>query len=198
MEVALSVLMGLALAAAAGFRVFVPMLAVSIAASANWLKLDPQLAWMGTTPALICLGVATGAEIIAYKVPWVDNALDVIASPAAVIAGTIVAASQFGFVGPGGEMLKWGAALVAGGGIAGVVQLATVSARLLSLGTTGGAANPLVGFFESSAAVMLSVLAILIPIAAGLFLLALVGAAIVVIVHIRRRRQPRVAVAGMG
>jgi hypothetical protein len=196
MEVVLSVLMGLGLAAAAGFRVFVPLLVASVSSAAGWLQLDPQLAWIGSTPALICLGVATCAEIAAYKVPWVDNALDSIASPAAVVAGTVVAASQFGVITQNADMLKWGAALIAGGGIAGLVQLATVSTRLLSLGTTGGAANPLVGVFESTSAVVLSVVAVVLPILAGLFVLTALAAAVIVILHLRRRRQLRVALAG--
>jgi hypothetical protein len=196
LQIVLSILMGLGLAAAAGFRVFVPLLALAIAAKAQWIGLDPQLTWLAGTPALVCLSVATVAEIAAYKVPWVDNALDSIATPAAVVAGTLAAASQFGFMsGPGnqggGELLKWGAAIIAGGGLAGLVQVATVSLRVLSLGLTGGLANPVVGVAESSSAVVLTVAAIVLPVVAGLLVLTALATAILVIWYVRRNRRER-------
>ena len=93
METALSIALGIALSAAAGFRVFVPLLALSIAGYTDVIHLTPGFAWIGTIPSMIAFGTATVAEVAAYYVPWVDNALDTIAAPAAVIAGTVISAS---------------------------------------------------------------------------------------------------------
>lgn len=195
-DLILSVVMGLSLAAACGFRVFVPLLALSIVSKAGMFNLDPSLAWIGTTPALLCFSIATVAEIVAYKVPWVDNALDSIATPAAVIAGTLVAASQFGAIAPGNGMLKWGASIIAGGGLAGVIQLGTVALRTLSLGLTGGLGNPIFGAAESGTSVVVSILAVLVPLVAGLIVLALIVAMLAIVLHLRERRRLRVAVRG--
>lgn len=189
MEYLLAVLMGMGLAAAAGFRVFVPLLVIAIASQAGWINLSPSFAWMGSTAALITFAVATTAEIAAYKIPWVDNALDTITTPAAVIAGTVAAASQFGFVGQGGDLLKWVSALVAGGGAAAGVQLLTVTARAASTATTGGLANPIVSIFEGIAAIAVSFIAVLLPIAIGLVLVGMVLAIIGVIWYRRRRSR---------
>ena len=64
MEVVLSVLLGIGLAAACGFRVFVPLLVISIAAGVRlaqlgeWLPGRPVIRAMPNTPALIGAGVS--------------------------------------------------------------------------------------------------------------------------------------------
>src|SRR5881394_829642 len=115
MEPFLSSLVGIGLSAACGFRVFVPLLVVSIASYSGHLHLAPGFEWMGSTAALIAFATATALEIAGYYVPWVDNLLDTIASPAAVIAGTIATASVVADMSP---FLKWTLAAIAGGGIA--------------------------------------------------------------------------------
>ena len=118
-DLALSIVLGIALAAATGFRVFLPMLIVSSAAYAGHLQLDSSFAWLGTPSALTMLSVAALAEVLAYYVPVIDNLLDTLATPAALIAGTIVSAAVITDVPP---MVKWTAAVIAGGGIAGLTQ----------------------------------------------------------------------------
>lgn len=118
-DYALSIVLGIALAAATGFRVFLPMLIVSGAAYAGHLSLDETFAWLGTPSALTMLSVAALAETLAYYIPAVDNLLDALATPAALIAGTIVSAAVMTDVPP---MVKWTAAVIAGGGIAGLTQ----------------------------------------------------------------------------
>jgi hypothetical protein len=178
MQYVLSVVVGVGLAAACGLRVFVPMLVLSIAARANAVALDSAMAWVGTTPALVALAIATVLEVVAYKVPVLDNVLDTIASPCAVIAGVLVAESQFHFIGTDGTMLRWAAAAVVGGGIAGVVQGATVLVRAKSTALTAGLANPVFAVIESSSAVVLSVLAVVAPALAAIVLLALFALAV--------------------
>jgi len=83
MSTLLSVLLGVGLSAACGFRIFVPFLLVGIAARTGHLVLGPSFGWMSSTPALVAFCAATVLEVAAYYIPWLDHLLDVIASPAA-------------------------------------------------------------------------------------------------------------------
>ena len=116
-DLGLSVALGIGLAAATGLRLFLPMLVVSAAAYTGHLPLSENFAWLATPPALILLGVAAIAEILAYYIPGVDNLLDTLATPAAFVAGTVISAAVITDLPP---MVKWAAAIIAGGGIAGV------------------------------------------------------------------------------
>jgi hypothetical protein len=162
-ELTLSILIGIGLAAACGFRVFVPFLVISIASLSGHLTLAPGFEWIGTYYALAAFALATVLEIAAYYVPWLDNLLDTIATPAAVVAGTIVAASVVADVSP---FLRWTLAVIAGGGVAGAVQAATVAVRGTSTLTTGGVANPVVSTGELGGSVVTSVLAVVVPVIA--------------------------------
>lgn len=178
MEIFLSVCLGIGLSAACGFRVFVPLLCLSIAAKAGFVNLVPTFAWIGTTPAIIAFSVATAAEIAAYYVPWVDNALDSIAVPLATVAGIVATASVVTNVDP---FWRWTLAVIAGGGIAGATQVATTKARLTSTATTGGLANPVLATVESASATILSVLSVVWPIVAFVFALGVLAASAAII-----------------
>jgi hypothetical protein len=169
-EILASVATGLGLAAACGFRVFVPLLAVSLAARAGLLPLSPDLSWMAGTPALIAFTSASVLEAGAYHIPWLDHALDTIATPAAIVCGVIASASAMGAL---PEHLRWAVAIIGGGGAAGVVQGATVILRLKSALLSGGIANPFVASAEFLGSAVTSILSILIPIV--IFSILLVG-----------------------
>ena len=168
METILSIFVGVGLAAAAGFRVFVPLLVVSLAARAG-LHLSPDFAWIASTPALIAFTAATVAEVAAYYVPFIDNLLDAIMSPLAVVAGTILTAAVVADVDP---LFKWTLAIIAGGGMAGLVQAKTVMVRGASSVATAGLANPIVSTVELGSAVTTSAMLVLMPIIAALVVLA--------------------------
>jgi hypothetical protein len=169
-DAALSIAIGLGLAAACGFRVFVPLLALSIAGLSGHVHLTPGFAWIATWPALIAFAAATVFEVLAYSVPVVDHFLDLLATPTAVLAGIVVSASVMVDLPP---LLRWAVALIAGGGIAGLVQGATVLMRLKSSAATGGLANPAFAAMELVGASTASALAILLPLVC-LLVLALV------------------------
>lgn len=188
-ETILGVMVGLGLAAACGFRVFVPLLVLSIAHRAGAVQLGSGTSWIGSDAALIALASATLLEVIGYWVPWLDHLLDTAATPAAVIAGTLVAGSQMADLGP---MMQWACALIAGGGIAGVVQASTVVTRATSTVTTAGLANPIVATVESAGSAILAALAVVAPViaaAAVVMILASVGWVL------WRWRQRRLAIA---
>jgi hypothetical protein len=159
------------LSAACGFRVFVPLLIMSIAAQAGFLNLSPGFEWIGSWTATLAFAVATILEIGGYFIPWLDNLLDAIATPAAVLAGMLATASLLGDFSP---LARWGLAIIAGGGVAGMVQASTVALRGLSLTTTGGLANPVFSFLEVLGAAGLSIFAILIPVTALILVVALI------------------------
>ena len=161
MEVLLSICLGIGLSAACGFRVFVPLLVMSIAALSGHLHLAHGFEWIGSYPALIAFSVATALEIAGYYIPWLDHLLDTIATPAAIVAGTVVTASLVHDMSP---MMRWTLAVIAGGGAAGLVQGTTVATRGASLMTTGGLANPIVSTLELAGSVVTSVLALFLPV----------------------------------
>jgi len=171
-DTVLSVLIGLGLAAACGFRVFVPLLIMSLASRAEvgHLVLGEHFAWIGSTPALIAFSAATLLEIAGYYIPWVDNLLDAVATPTAVVAGILVTASAMTDVSP---MLKWTLAVLAGGGTTAVFQGLTAMVRHISSFTTGGLGNPVVATVEAGSSALLAVLAITVPVVAFLFVLGL-------------------------
>lgn len=170
METFLATLVGIGLSAACGFRVFVPMLVVSAAAWAGWLPLAPGFEWLGTLPALIAFAVATAVEVVGYYIPWVDNALDTVAGPAALVAGTVLMASVIADVNP---FLKWTLAIIAGGGTAATVQGMTTLARAGSSAVSLGFLNPVISSIELIGATGLAILAIAVPVVALLVVLAL-------------------------
>jgi hypothetical protein len=169
-----SVAMGIALSACCGFRVFVPMLGASFAAWQQWFALPADMQWMGSIPALICFGTAAILEIGAYYIPFIDNLLDTIATPLAVAAGTVLAAS-FLPIAEFNPMLKWILAIIAGGGAAGTVQLGTGLLRLFSTKTTAGTGNAIVSTGENAAAIGGTALSFTAPVLIAVLMLLLIG-----------------------
>jgi hypothetical protein len=169
-ELFLSLLLGVSLSAATGFRIFVPPLIMSVAAQGGHLELSPGFDWMATQPALIMFAAATALEVGAYYVPWVDEFLDVIASPVAVVAGILATASVTGEM---SSLVQWSLAILAGGTAAALVQGATDVVRLTSTIATGGVANPAVSTVELVSSVGLTLLAIALPLLTGIFVVGL-------------------------
>lgn len=180
-ETVLGVLAGVALAAACGLRVFLPLLVMGAAAHLGWFTPAGDFAWLGATPALVALGVATAVEVAAYHVPWLDHLLDVAGAPLAVAAGVVAMAAATDSLPP---FLRWSLAVVAGGGMAGLFQGLTGMARLGSTLATGGVANPVFAGVESAGALTIAVVALALPV------LALIGLVLLAGYALRRRRPP--------
>jgi hypothetical protein len=172
METALGALAGIGLAAACGFRVFVPLLVLSLAARSGHMELGHGFAWVASYPALLAFAVATGVEILGYFIPWVDHLLDVIATPTAIVAGVLVTAASIGHASP---FLQWTVAILAGGGTAAVTQGLTATARSISTLTTGGLGNPVFSTAEAGSSGLLSILAVTVPIVAVLVVVLALG-----------------------
>ncbi len=162
METILGLCIGIGLSAACGFRVFVPLLVMSIASLLGWFEPMKGFEWLAMPSVCIALAVATVCEVAAYYIPWVDNMLDTVATPAAMIAGTLTTMAVSS--GEMSQFASWAAAIVIGGGTAGAVQMSTVAVRGVSTATTGGVANPLVSTGEWIGAFLLSILSLIVPV----------------------------------
>lgn len=166
MTLFLSICIGLSLSAACGFRIFVPPLVLSLAAIYGHVPLADNFSWLATQPALWAFAIATVVEISAYYIPFVDNLLDILATPAAIAVSTLITAA---LVPSNDPLLQWTTAVIAGGSAAGIVKGVLSLTRLSSTALTGGLGNSLIATLESGSSVLLSVLAILVPaLAAGL------------------------------
>lgn len=167
-ETILSVFLGIGLSASVGFRVFLPLFALSLAAYFNLWELNESWMWIGSSTALITLGIATIVEIIAYYLPVVDNLLDTIAIPLATIAGTAVMVSTVADLSP---VVTWALAIIAGGGTAAAVKSSASVTRLGSTVSTAGVANPVVSTIETGTSIVMSIISIFLPVLAIILVL---------------------------
>ena len=189
MELLLALGLGLGLAAACGFRVFLPLFFVGIAARTGYMDLPLSFEWIESNLALACLGVATVCEILGYYIPWFDNLLDTVATPAAAVAGSV---TMMGMTGDMAPLLKWALGIIAGGGSATVIQLGTAALRGGSSVSTGGIANPLVSTSETVASGGMVLLAVFVPVLVGIVAIASIVFAILLLRKmIARRTQMR-------
>ena len=171
-QILLSLSLGLGLAAACGFRVFIPPLMMGVGSRLDLYKLEGSFVWVDDTWAIAIFAVATLLEIGGYFIPWIDNLLDTVATPAAILGGIFVtSASLEGELDPSAQ---WTLSVIAGGSVSGVIQLGTVATRAISTGTTGGLANPIISLLEAVA----SILCILI----SLFLVAIIQIVIIFLI----------------
>jgi hypothetical protein len=172
LETIFSICLGIGLASASGFRVFLPVFALSLASYFNVIPLNESWAWIGGMPALISFGAAMVFEIFGYYIPFVDNLLDTIATPLAAIAGFVVMASTMVDVSPTITTIL---AIIAGGGTATAIQGLTATTRLASSVKTAGVGNPVVSTAETGTATVLSAFSIFLPVVAIVLVVIIFG-----------------------
>lgn len=160
-ETIISICLGIGLAASVGFRVFLPLFALSLASYFGVWELNESWQWIGSSAALITLGVATIIEIFGYYIPYIDNLLDSIAIPLAAIAGTAVMVSTVADLSP---VITWALAIIAGGGTAAAISGISSATRLTSTVSTAGFANPVVSTVETGTAMVMSIVSIFLPV----------------------------------
>ncbi len=183
-ETMISIFLGIGLAASVGFRVFLPLFALSLASYLGLWELNESWVWIGSLPALITFGVATLVELFAYFIPYVDNLLDSLALPLATLAGTAVMVATVAELDP---VVTWSLAIIAGGGTAAAIKGASATGRITSTTTTAGLGNPLISFIETITAAVLSLVSILAPVIASVLVILL----LIFIFTIYRRLRPR-------
>jgi hypothetical protein len=168
-----NIAMGIALSACAGFRVFIPMLAGALAGHFNIISLPNDMEWLSSWPAIACFGTAAVAEVSAYYIPFIDNLLDTIATPLSVGAGTVLASSILP-IGDQEPLVRWGIGFLAGGSVAGTIQMGTGLLRLFSSKATLGTGNAIVATTENAAALSISALSFVIPVVIAILVIALI------------------------
>jgi len=182
-----AIMAGISLSAASGLRVFIPILALGLAGRFGVLEVSEQFVWLTSEPVLIVVGLAALFEAGAYYVPLVDNALDLLATPAAMAGGTVIVSSLLPEM---NDVSQWTTAALVGGGSAGIVQIATVLTRGLSTATSGGLTNPLVATGETGGSLLAVMLALLVPIFFGIVVIVALVALIVWVIR-RLLQRPR-------
>lgn len=183
-ETILSIFLGIGLAASVGFRVFLPLFALSLASYFGVWELNDNWEWIGSLVAVMTLGSATLLEVFAYFIPWFDNLLDSIAVPLAAIAGTAVMVSTVADLDP---VITWSLAIIAGGGTATAIKSAGATGRLASSVTTGGIANPVLSTVETGTAVVVTAASIFAPILAAVLVIII----LFIIFRIYRSLRPK-------
>jgi hypothetical protein len=182
--------MAIALASAAGLRAWLPLFAAGGLARLGVFSLGPSFQFLSSDKALILFGVATAIELVGDKIPAVDHALDVIGTPLRPIAGAVLAASVLGTVAD--PLLSAVLGIAVGAPSALVPHMAKSTLRAASSAATGGLANPALSFVEDALAVVILILAVLVP----LVVVALVGITLYVATRwLRRRRAAALAPA---
>lgn len=183
-ETIISIFLGVGLAASVGFRVFLPLFALSLAAFFDIVPLNAQWEWVGSLPALIALGVAMLVEILGYYIPWIDNLLDTIAIPLAAIAGTAVVVSTAADLNP---IVTWSLAIIAGGGTASAIKGTAAGTRMTSSISTAGLANPIVTTVETLVSFIMTLAALFLPVLAIILVVIL----LVITYRIYRKIRPK-------
>lgn len=179
---------GISLSAAAGLRVFLPVLALGLAARFGLLELGEQFAWLASDPVLMVVGIAALLEVGTYYIPIVDNLLDTLATPAAIGGGTVIVAALLPEM---HGLLQWGTAALLGGGAAGITQATTVLARGVSTASTGGLGNPLIATSETGGSLVAILFALLIPVFFGVVVILALAWLLVRLVRLLRSRRHR-------
>lgn len=152
-----NILLGVVLSATTGFRIFIPFLFLSIASKIGLIHLNEHLSWLGTTPVVVILLFATLFEVVAYFISGLDNVMDSIDTPIAVIAGILIIFSAVPVQNPA---IHWVLAIVVGGVISGIIKSIKALIRGALTVFTGGIGNWILALLELLASVFLVIVAI--------------------------------------
>ena len=193
----LALLTALGLSSTAGFRAYLPLLALAVGSSidSSALPLQPNFQTLKSPPLIIILGVLTILEFVVDKIPVIDHFSDAVHTAIRPLSGAIIMAGTQNSV---SDINPWLAA-----GVGAVLALAfhTVKAtsRPVVSATTAGVGNPIVSTIEDILTVVTSVLLIVAPIIGIILLVILVLLmARLVIGVVRRFRGRKVAVTTPG
>ncbi|UIR57916.1 DUF4126 domain-containing protein [Sphingobacterium sp. SRCM116780] len=159
----ISACIGIGLAAATGFRVFLPIFIISLSSYFNWIPIAENWEWLASLPTLIISAVAMLIEVLSFYIPFLDNVLDSISIPLATIAGSALFALQFTDM---QDIPQWALSIIAGGGTAALIGTSFAGTRAASSATTGGLGNPVVSTVETTGSIVMTILTIIAPILA--------------------------------
>jgi hypothetical protein len=193
MSTTIAIALGIGLAAATGFRVFVPFLIACIAHKMGLLPLKEGFMWLGSWPAFVMFLTAAIVEVGAYYIPVLDHLLDVIAAPLATVAGILLTVSVLP---PDlASSATWAIGIIGGGGAAFATQLGTTAIRGGVSILSGAGLNWLFSTLELIGSILLSILSIVLPVlvAVAIAVVLVIAIPIVIVVGIflflRRNKQ---------
>jgi uncharacterized membrane protein len=190
----LEILTGSGLAVAAGLNAYIPLLVLGLAGRfLDFVHLPDNWAWLSNPWVLVILGVLLVIEIVADKIPVVDSINDWIQTIVRPVAGGIA----FGTGSASGTaVVKDPAAfftsyawvpIAIGVLLALATHLTKMASRPVLNAATVGAAAPIVSTAEDFGSVILSFLALLVPV----LVIVAIGGVVVGFVALFRRRFRR-------
>jgi hypothetical protein len=200
----LEVLTGTGLAASAGLNAYIPLLIMGLMARfTDAIALPSGWQWLSNGWVIAILALLLAVEVVADKVPMVDHVNDVVQTVVRPTAGGIVfgagSSSQTATVTDPGSFFsshQW-VPIAAGVLIAFCVHGAKAATRPVVNATTAGFGAPVASTVEDFSSIVMSLLAILLPILVLLGLVLLVSTMIWAFRRRRRRRRERGSVAGV-
>jgi hypothetical protein len=174
---------GLALAATAGLRVFMPFLFLGGLARYAGTPTPDMLNWTATDAGFLLLLIATLVEVLADKIPVVDHVLDVGATFIKPVAGLVLPVALLQDASP---MAAWTLGIAAGAPVALGVHATKAGTRAASSATTAGVGNPVVSVLEDLLALLILVFTVLAPVIAAILVVVLI---VFVVRALRRMRR---------
>ncbi|ALJ20768.1 DUF4126 domain-containing protein [Microbacterium sp. No. 7] len=189
-------LVGSGLAAAAGLNAWMPLFLVGLADRfTDVIQLPATWAWLSSDVALWITGILLVVEIVADKVPAIDSVNDALQTVIRPASGGIAfgAGSSSGTLSldDPASILADGAWIPIAVGIAIALGMHLLKAALRPVANvaTFGLAAPLLSTVEDVSAFTLILLAVFVPILAGLLIVALVWIAVTMLRRARRRAR---------
>jgi hypothetical protein len=200
----LEALTGTGLAASAGLNAYIPLMIMGLLARfTDAINLPQGWEWLSNGWVLAILTVLLAIEVVADKIPIVDHLNDVVQTVVRPTAGGIVfgagSSSQTATVTDPGTFFgshQW-VPIVSGVIIALTVHGVKAASRPVINATTAGFGAPVASTAEDLGSIVMSLLAILLPILVLLGLVLLVSSAIWVIRRRRLRKRERRPVEGV-
>ncbi|MFG2104515.1 MULTISPECIES: DUF4126 domain-containing protein [Micromonospora] len=189
------VLTGTGLAASAGLNAYIPLLTMGLLARyTDLIDLPSGWQWLGNGWVILILAVLLAVEVVADKVPVVDHVNDVVQTVVRPTAGGLAfgagSTSETVTVSDPGSFFsssEW-VPVVTGVLIALGVHLLKSAARPVINATTAGVGAPVASTAEDATSVVMSVVAIILPV---LVLAFLAGLALFLFWFLRRRSDRR-------
>lgn len=183
----LNIISAFGLAGASGLNAYIPLLIVAVAAHYPLgdpvLKLTEPYNMLGEWWAILIISILLIIEMLVDKVPAVDSLNDGIQTFIRPAAGAILFAANANLI----TDMHPAVALLAGLLVAGGVHTVKMTARPVVTATTAGTGNWAVSLVEDVTAVIVTLLAIFVPILAAI--LFIIGG--VAVIRFIRRRQRR-------
>ncbi|MBQ0894062.1 MULTISPECIES: DUF4126 domain-containing protein [Micromonospora] len=176
------VLTGTGLAASAGLNAYIPLIIMGLLARyTDLIELPSGWQWLGNGWVVLILAVLLAVEVVADKVPVVDHVNDLVQTVVRPTAGGLAfgagASSETVTVSDPGSFFsshQW-VPVVTGVVIALGVHLLKSAARPVVNATTAGFGAPVASTAEDATSVVMSLVAIVLPVLVLAFLLGLVA-----------------------